>query len=79
MWMVPLFASVLVAPLGGDATSVVAMYSIGPLVSFGLLGVITQLMITPLLDHAIPDRAAVRLSGAGATSSMAVSSSTTDA
>lgn len=70
------FGALVVGPLvvGGEAV-LYAVYCFGPILSLALLGVITQLIATPLLDQLMPEARAVRLGGAGGSSSMAVPSS----
>ncbi len=74
VWVSALFLGPFAMMIGGQA-GMIALYAAGPIVSFAILGVITQIIVTPLLDQLVPATSGVRLAGAGASSSMAVPSS----
>lgn len=73
VWTAPLFVFLLWGILELSGALAVAV-AVGPLASFVLLGVMTQLIAAPLIDQLEPEHATVRLGAASATSSMAVPS-----
>ncbi len=74
VWMLGPVIGLVLAFTNNTAFSWV-LYCLAPLGSLALLGVLTQIIMTPLLEEVVPSGKGATLGAAGASSSMAVPSS----